>query len=61
MTAGGQSRIELLQGTLYFRAMSIRVLRGRDFAGSDDAATTPVAIISVSVARKLSQTVPRIA
>ena len=33
MTPGGQSRIELLQGTLYFRAMSIRVLRGRDFAG----------------------------
>ena len=36
----------------YFRAMGIRVLRGRDFAASDDAAATPVTIISASVARK---------
>ena len=36
----------------YFRAMSIRVLRGRDFAASDNAAALPVTIISTSVARK---------
>jgi predicted permease len=36
----------------YFRAMSIRVLRGRDFAAGDDDAAAPVTIISASVARK---------
>ena len=36
----------------YFRAMRIRLLRGRDFAASDDAAAAPVTIISASVARK---------
>ena len=36
----------------YFRAMSIRVIRGRDFSANDDAGATPVAIISASVARK---------
>jgi putative ABC transport system permease protein len=36
----------------YFRTMGIRILRGRDFAASDDAAALPVTIISASVARK---------
>ena len=36
----------------YFRAMSIRLLRGRDFAAGDGAGALPVTIISESVARK---------
>jgi putative ABC transport system permease protein len=36
----------------YFRAMGIRIRRGRDFAPSDDAGALPVTIISASVARK---------
>jgi len=42
----------LMTAPAYFRAMGIRVLRGRDFAASDDAAALPVTIISGSVARK---------
>jgi putative ABC transport system permease protein len=37
----------------YFRAMSIRLVGGRDFVASDDAAAAPVTIISASVARKV--------
>ena len=36
----------------YFRAMSIRMMRGRDFVASDDAGSAPVTVISASVARK---------
>ena len=36
----------------YFRTMSIRVIRGREFGESDGPNAAPVAIISASVARK---------
>ena len=39
----------------YFRAMGIRLLRGRDFSLSDDAQAPAVAIVSKSVARRLWQ------
>jgi predicted permease len=48
----GYSAGVLLTAPDYFRAMGIRLLRGREFAASDDAAAAPVAIISASVARK---------
>ena len=38
----------------YFRAMGIRLIRGRDFNGDDDASGPGVAVISQSVARLLS-------
>lgn len=38
----------------YFRAMGIRVLRGREFAASDGAADAGVAIVSRSIARFIS-------
>ena len=48
----GYSTGVLLTAPDYFRAMGIRLIRGRDFAASDDAAGPPVTIISASVARK---------
>jgi predicted permease len=36
----------------YFRTMRIPILRGRDFAGADDADAPPVAIISETLARR---------
>lgn len=41
-----------VSGPQYFATMGIPVLRGRDFAKTDDRSTTPVAIISQSLARK---------
>ncbi len=37
----------------YFRAMGIRLLRGRDFSASDNAQAPAVAIVSKSVARRI--------
>jgi putative ABC transport system permease protein len=48
----GYSTGVLLTAPDYLGAMGIRLLRGRDFAASDNAAAASVAIISASVARK---------
>jgi predicted permease len=41
-----------IAGTGYFRVMKIPLLRGREFSEQDNARTTPVAIISETLARR---------